>query len=105
MNECCICLECIDQVILDYTIKNLKSNQGIKLPCNHIFHANCIRKAFLNNERCPLCRCEYTGIKQLIIPINTILDCFKLTNMNPMQEVSICVLDVAMAIYSLLLTR
>lgn len=42
MNQCCICLDDINE------------NNKIKLKCNHEFHLNCI---LINNKNsCPLCR-------------------------------------------------
>jgi hypothetical protein len=47
-NECSIC---IDKFEIDTKV--------IKLPCNHMFHINCIRSHLINyNNRCPMCRNE-----------------------------------------------
>ena len=44
--ECSICID-----------KFQLSEDAIKLPCNHLFHKNCIRSHVLNyNDKCPLCR-------------------------------------------------
>lgn len=45
----CECSICID---------NFKEGQEvIKLPCNHLFHKNCIKSHLINyNDKCPLCR-------------------------------------------------
>lgn len=44
--ECSICID-----------KFQLSEEAIKLPCNHLFHKNCIRSHVLNyNDKCPLCR-------------------------------------------------
>ena len=45
-NECAICID-----------KLKKGNEVVKLPCNHLFHLNCIKSYFLNyNNKCPMCR-------------------------------------------------
>lgn len=45
-NDCAICIE-----------KLSKGNEIVKLPCNHLFHINCIKSYFLNyNNKCPMCR-------------------------------------------------
>ena len=43
--ECCICLQ--------------QTTPSINLecpPCGHVFHAHCLRWAYTNARRCPLCR-------------------------------------------------
>jgi len=45
-NDCAICID-----------KLKKGNEIIKLPCNHLFHVDCIKSYFLNyNNKCPMCR-------------------------------------------------
>jgi len=45
-NDCAICID-----------KLKKGNEIIKLPCNHLFHIDCIKSYFLNyNNKCPMCR-------------------------------------------------
>ena len=45
-NDCSICID-----------KLKIGNEVIKLPCNHLFHLNCIKSYFLNyNNKCPMCR-------------------------------------------------
>lgn len=48
-DECVICLEPM--------VHNVK-----RLNCKHTFHTHCIRTNFITqlNDRCPLCRCEFT---------------------------------------------
>lgn len=44
--NCSICMEQIE-----------KDNEIIKLPCEHLFHENCIKSYLLNYDyKCPLCR-------------------------------------------------
>ena len=38
-----------------YLINNLGAK---KLPCNHIFHATCLRSWFQRQQTCPTCRLE-----------------------------------------------
>lgn len=33
-----------------------------KLPCNHIFHANCLRSWFQRQQSCPTCRTDILGL-------------------------------------------
>lgn len=45
-NECSICIDNFSE-----------GQEVIKLPCNHIFHFNCIKSHLRNyNNKCPLCR-------------------------------------------------
>ncbi len=45
-NDCAICID-----------KFKIGNEVVKLPCNHLFHVNCIKSYFLNyNNKCPMCR-------------------------------------------------
>lgn len=45
----CECSICIDKFELE--------QDAIKLPCNHLFHKDCIKLHLLNyNDKCPLCR-------------------------------------------------
>lgn len=45
-NDCAICID-----------KLKKGNEIVKLPCNHLFHVDCIKSYFLNyNNKCPMCR-------------------------------------------------
>ncbi len=45
-NECSICIDNFSE-----------GQEVIKLPCNHIFHINCIKSHLRNyNNKCPLCR-------------------------------------------------
>jgi len=45
-NECSICIDNFSE-----------GQEVIKLPCNHIFHLNCIKSHLTNyNNKCPLCR-------------------------------------------------
>ncbi len=45
-NECSICIDNFSE-----------GQEAIKLPCNHIFHINCIKSHLRNyNNKCPLCR-------------------------------------------------
>ena len=45
LNDCSICLEIF------------KNNESvISLPCNHIFHHECIQTWLKNSNNCPLCR-------------------------------------------------
>ncbi|CAD8139649.1 unnamed protein product [Paramecium pentaurelia] len=36
-------------------------NQGILLPCKHLFHIKCIEKWFFQNNSCPICRQKITN--------------------------------------------
>jgi len=40
--QCCICIEVIVE-------------DDFSLPCNHIFHRNCIKKWIKKSKTCPLC--------------------------------------------------
>ena len=42
------CTICLDNIKPDDFIVNL--------PCNHLYHKNCIRNWFINNNTCPVCR-------------------------------------------------
>ena len=46
-----ICSICLD----NYSNPEIKLN---KLPCNHIFHKDCIQEWLKNNDTCPECRSE-----------------------------------------------
>ncbi|CAD8133135.1 unnamed protein product [Paramecium octaurelia] len=37
-------------------------NQGILLPCKHLFHIKCIEKWFFENNSCPICRSKITNL-------------------------------------------
>lgn len=45
-NVCIICRE------------EMRSGQAKKLPCNHIFHASCLRSWFQRQQTCPTCRLD-----------------------------------------------
>jgi E3 ubiquitin-protein ligase synoviolin len=47
-----------------------------KLPCNHIFHPNCLRSWFQRQQTCPTCRTDVLGelLASLILTFN--LPCF-----------------------------
>ena len=46
-----ICSICLD----DYSDPEIKLN---KLPCNHIFHKDCVQEWLKDNDTCPDCRTE-----------------------------------------------
>ena len=48
------CVICLDNFKTDEKI--------IKLPCNHIYHPECIQEWLKNNITCPLCRNELSII-------------------------------------------
>ena len=48
------CVICLDNFKIDEKI--------IKLPCNHIYHPECIQDWLKDNITCPLCRYEITII-------------------------------------------
>jgi hypothetical protein len=45
-----ICAVCLADINLTSVIR--------ALPCDHIFHINCIDKWLRNNASCPVCRCN-----------------------------------------------
>ena len=46
-----ICSICLD----DYSDPEIKLN---KLPCNHVFHKDCVQEWLKDNDTCPDCRTE-----------------------------------------------
>ncbi|KAF5286398.1 hypothetical protein FQA39_LY16318 [Lamprigera yunnana] len=42
-----VCIICFDE---------LRSYSSLYLPCNHIFHEDCVRKWMSTNRTCPICR-------------------------------------------------
>jgi len=42
--QCVVCLEILGDKIIE------------RLPCEHVFHQTCIRRWFLENHNCPICR-------------------------------------------------
>jgi uncharacterized membrane protein len=53
--ECCICLH--NTGFNDCYIKPRTCND-VRLKCMHIFHRNCIKAWFVQNDSCPVCRRE-----------------------------------------------
>lgn len=35
-----------------------KDDEGVELPCHHIYHEDCIKKWFESSNKCPMCRQE-----------------------------------------------
>ena len=59
--ECAICLEPMDM-------------QGMHLtPCQHCFHATCIKEAFEKNAKCPICRTDFNEVYRIVLYKNDIL--------------------------------
>ena len=53
--ECTICLEPMDM-------------QGMHLtPCQHCFHAKCIKEAFEKNGKCPICRTDLNEVYRIVL--------------------------------------
>ena len=38
--------------------EEMEANSTRKLPCNHIFHRNCLQKWILRHPTCPICRLD-----------------------------------------------
>lgn len=53
--ECAICLEHMD-------IREMHL-----APCQHCFHAKCIKAAFEKNGQCPLCRTEFNEVYRIVL--------------------------------------
>ena len=72
MKVCCICLtDLLNTYIEDIDLNTIQegSNKCIKLLCGHIYHAKCIKEAFLIDDRCPLCRgTQHKGINLFLSP-------------------------------------
>lgn len=49
------CIICREEMTLESAPK--------KLPCNHIFHPNCLRSWFQRQQTCPTCRTDVLGRK------------------------------------------
>jgi len=43
---------------VDILLNNFCISGAKKLPCNHIFHATCLRSWFQRQQTCPTCRLE-----------------------------------------------
>ena len=46
-NECCICLQ-----------EFISNEEIVELPCNHIYHKQCIEEWLKVNRNCPSCRID-----------------------------------------------
>ena len=56
------CAFCLDQFITDSTVK--------QLPCQHIFHPNCLSLWLREQNSCPLCRTTVTDWERLHSEMN-----------------------------------
>lgn len=53
--ECSICL---NDTQFTHNLRKPKGCNDTCLKCNHVFHRICIKKWFLKNDTCPICRQE-----------------------------------------------
>lgn len=51
--DCSICLE---QTQFGKCGAKPKGSNDVRLKCKHVFHRNCIKKWFIENDTCPICR-------------------------------------------------
>jgi E3 ubiquitin-protein ligase synoviolin len=54
------CIICREEMTVDSGAK--------KLPCNHIFHSNCLRSWFQRQQTCPTCRTDVLGGEGFVPP-------------------------------------
>jgi hypothetical protein len=81
------CIICLDKTKYNSCGVKPKGCNDVKLKCKHIFHRNCIKKWFVVNDTCPVCRTNmkfYEGsyykflmhifcLRKIIFSINNIL--------------------------------
>lgn len=50
------CIICHEEMVTGEGAARVVGDQLKKLPCGHIFHAGCLRRWFLRQQTCPICR-------------------------------------------------
>lgn len=55
-NKDTTCIICHEEMVTGEGSSRVVNDQLKKLPCGHIFHSGCLRRWFLRQQTCPICR-------------------------------------------------
>ncbi|KAJ7956688.1 RING/U-box superfamily protein [Quillaja saponaria] len=54
---CSVCMEELDHGH-DHVTSGCRDRSNKRVPCGHVYHANCIASWLSHSNSCPLCRCK-----------------------------------------------